>query len=34
MIAIEEEVCLNKFGDAYRDYMHKTPRWLGLPKSK
>jgi protein-S-isoprenylcysteine O-methyltransferase Ste14 len=34
MIAIEEEVCLNKFGDAYRDYMNRTPRWLGLPKSK
>jgi protein-S-isoprenylcysteine O-methyltransferase Ste14 len=34
MIAIEEEVCLNKFGDTYRDYMNRTPRWIGLPKSK
>jgi protein-S-isoprenylcysteine O-methyltransferase Ste14 len=34
MIAVEEEVCLNKFGDAYRDYRDRTPRWIGLPKSK
>ena len=32
--AIEEErYCLAKYGDAYREYMNRTPRWLGLPKS-
>jgi protein-S-isoprenylcysteine O-methyltransferase Ste14 len=33
--AVEEErFCLEKYGDAYREYIDKTPRWLGLPKSK
>jgi len=32
--AIEEErFCLEKYGDAYREYMDRTPRWLGLPES-
>ncbi len=29
----EERFCLGKFGTAYREYMNRTPRWLGLPKS-
>jgi protein-S-isoprenylcysteine O-methyltransferase Ste14 len=29
----EERYCLDKYGDAYREYMDRTPRWLGLPKS-
>ncbi len=29
----EERVCLEKYGDAYREYMEGTPRWIGLPKS-
>ncbi len=29
----EEEYCRAKFGDVYRAYMDKTPRWLGLPRS-
>ena len=29
----EEQSCLNKYGDAYREYMDRTPRWIGLPKS-
>jgi protein-S-isoprenylcysteine O-methyltransferase Ste14 len=29
----EERLCLEKYGDVYRGYMDKTPRWLGLPKS-
>ena len=29
----EERHCLGKFGDAYREYMNKTPRWIGMPKS-
>jgi len=29
----EERYCLKQYGDAYRDYMKRTPRWLGIPKS-
>jgi len=29
----EEHACLEKYGDAYREYMERTPRWIGLPKS-
>jgi protein-S-isoprenylcysteine O-methyltransferase Ste14 len=29
----EERICLEKYGDAYRKYMERTPRWIGLPKS-
>ena len=28
----EERMCCDKFGEAYRDYMNRTPRWLGIPK--
>ena len=28
----EERFCLGKYGDAYREYMNKTPRWIGIPK--
>ena len=30
----EERFCLEKYGDAYREYMKRTPRWLGIPKSE
>jgi protein-S-isoprenylcysteine O-methyltransferase Ste14 len=29
----EERTCLEKYGDTYRKYMERTPRWIGLPKS-
>jgi len=29
----EERFCLEKYGDVYREYMNRTPRWIGLPKS-
>jgi len=30
--AIQEEgYCLEKFGKAYRQYMARTPRWIGVP---
>jgi protein-S-isoprenylcysteine O-methyltransferase Ste14 len=29
----EERHCLKYYGDAYRKYMNKTPRWIGIPKS-
>jgi protein-S-isoprenylcysteine O-methyltransferase Ste14 len=28
----EEDFLLEKYGDSYREYMKKTPRWLGLLK--
>lgn len=28
----EESQCLKKYGEAYQDYMDKTPRWIGIPK--
>jgi protein-S-isoprenylcysteine O-methyltransferase Ste14 len=31
--SFEERLCLEKYGAAYREYMDRTPRWLGLPKS-
>ena len=32
-IKIEEAQCLGHYGAAYREYMNKTPRWIGIPKS-
>ena len=29
----EESATATKFGDAYKEYMARTPRWIGLPKS-
>ena len=29
---LEERYCLGKYGSAYREYMDKTPRWIGVPK--
>lgn len=29
----EEEFCTEKYGDEYRKYLTKTPRWLGKPRS-
>jgi len=34
MAEAEEHHCLKVYGDAYREYMNRTPRWLGLPKSR
>ena len=28
----EERFCLEKYGAAYREYMQRTPRWIGIPK--
>jgi protein-S-isoprenylcysteine O-methyltransferase Ste14 len=28
----EEQYCLKKYGNDYRKYMDRTPRWIGLPK--
>ena len=32
-IDFEEKSTLKQFGDAYRKYMNRTPRWIGIPKS-
>jgi protein-S-isoprenylcysteine O-methyltransferase Ste14 len=32
-IEAEERYCLDKYGDDYREYMNRTPRWIGIPKS-
>ena len=31
-MTLEERYCLEKYGNAYREYMNKTPRWIGVPK--
>ena len=31
-VPAEERFCLNKYGEAYREYMERTPRWIGVPK--
>ena len=28
----EELYCLGKYGDSYRDYISRTPRWIRIPK--
>jgi protein-S-isoprenylcysteine O-methyltransferase Ste14 len=30
----EERGCLKTYGDEYKEYMNKTPRWIGIPKSR
>ena len=35
IIAIpEERFCLEKYGNIYQEYMDRTPRWIGIPKSR
>ena len=31
--ADEERYCLERYGAAYNEYMVRTPRWIGIPKS-
>jgi protein-S-isoprenylcysteine O-methyltransferase Ste14 len=33
VVPAEERFLLEKYGDAYREYMNKTPRWIGIPRS-
>ena len=30
----EERILLEKYGDAYREYMNRTPRWIGFSRTK
>lgn len=32
--AAEERECLHRFGETYSRYMHRTPRWIGLPHTR
>jgi len=34
LVGAEERWCLEKYGDAYREYMNRTPKWIGIPKSE
>lgn len=29
---VEEKSCLDRYGDAYKEYIHRTPRLIGVPK--
>ena len=29
----EERYCIDKYGDSYKQYLNRTPRWIGIPKS-
>jgi protein-S-isoprenylcysteine O-methyltransferase Ste14 len=31
---LEEQGCLEKYGDAYREYMDQTPKYIGIPRSE
>ena len=33
VVPAEERFLLEKYGDSYREYMNRTPRWIGIPKS-
>jgi protein-S-isoprenylcysteine O-methyltransferase Ste14 len=30
LVTAEERSCLKRFGDAYRAYMNRTPKWVGV----
>ena len=32
LVISEERFCLQKYGEVYREYMNKTPRWIGVSK--
>jgi protein-S-isoprenylcysteine O-methyltransferase Ste14 len=32
-IPAEERFLLEQYGEAYREYINRTPRWIGIPKS-
>ncbi|MCJ7634974.1 isoprenylcysteine carboxylmethyltransferase family protein [Candidatus Bathyarchaeota archaeon] len=34
VVQSEEPSLIKKYGDAYKEYMSRTPRWIGFPKSK
>jgi protein-S-isoprenylcysteine O-methyltransferase Ste14 len=30
-VIAEERFCLEEYGNVYREYMNKTPKWIGIP---
>jgi protein-S-isoprenylcysteine O-methyltransferase Ste14 len=32
-LSAEERYCLYRYGDSYREYVNRTPRWIGIPKA-
>jgi protein-S-isoprenylcysteine O-methyltransferase Ste14 len=32
-VIAEERGCLATYGNEYREYMNRTPRWIGMPKT-
>jgi protein-S-isoprenylcysteine O-methyltransferase Ste14 len=34
VVVAEEPFLIEKYGDTYKEYMNRTPRWIGIPKSK
>jgi len=32
IITTEEDFCLEKYANTYREYTNRTPRWIGIPK--
>ena len=34
IISAEEQLLLENYGKDYRDYLNRTPRWIGVPKSE
>jgi protein-S-isoprenylcysteine O-methyltransferase Ste14 len=34
IISAEEQFLLENYGSDYRDYLNRTPRWIGIPKSE
>ena len=33
VLPTEERFLVEQYGDAYREYMNKTPRWIGMPRA-
>ena len=34
VVAAEEPFLIEKYGETYVEYMNRTPRWIGIPKSE
>jgi protein-S-isoprenylcysteine O-methyltransferase Ste14 len=32
VVGSEERYCKEKYGDIYKKYLNRTPRWIGIPK--
>jgi protein-S-isoprenylcysteine O-methyltransferase Ste14 len=33
-VGVEERFLLEKYGDVHKEYMNRTPKWIGIPKSE